>query len=108
MATKLEAIVLWFERKISLHSKSRGGGGLEAEEVLWNGSLGLSMSCSPTSDANNLFCSFCIMHNVAIKLKKSCIELHIFWNFSYLNKSLILFLVQFIFRFFRESLSGGH
>lgn len=27
MATKLEAIVLWFERKISLHSKSRGGGG---------------------------------------------------------------------------------
>lgn len=58
MATKLEAIVLWFERKISLHSKSRGGGGLEAEEVLWNGSLGLSMSCSPTSDANNLFCSF--------------------------------------------------
>lgn len=51
MAGKLEAIVLRFERKISLHSKSRGRG-VEAEGVLWNGSLGLSVSCRPTSDAN--------------------------------------------------------
>lgn len=46
MGGKLQTIVLWFERKISLHSKN-GGGGVETEEMLWNGSLGHSMSCSP-------------------------------------------------------------
>lgn len=57
MAGKLEAFVLWFERKISLHSKNRGGGGVEVEGVLWNDSLGPSASCRPTADAKELFCS---------------------------------------------------
>lgn len=37
MGGKLQTIVLWFERKISLHSKNRGvcsgGGGVETEEM---------------------------------------------------------------------------